>query len=125
MRYRNNLVLVDRKAMADLQRILNIEVPVIVRLGEQTMTVKEVLDLVPGSIIELQKRADAELDLLVNNKQIGFGTAAKVGENFGLRVTFVGDIKARIEAMGASLGEGDAEDSELDALAEAMMGGHL
>ena len=77
--YRIRLVVVDRRAMADIQRILNIEVPVIVRLGERIMTVKEVLDLVPGSIIELQKRADAELDLLVNNKQIGFGTAAESG----------------------------------------------
>jgi len=116
---------VDRGGMVDIQRILNIEIPVIVRLGEQTMTVKEVLDLVPGSIIELPKRADAELDLLVNNKQIGFGTAAKVGENFGLRITYVGDIRERIEALGEGLEEGGDGDCELDALAEAMMGGHL
>lgn len=113
--------------MADLQRILSIEVPVIVRLGECQMTVKDVLDLVPGSIIELQKDSDAELDLLVNNKQIGFGVAVKVGENFGLRVTYVGDIRERIEAMGlaAEGGEASSEDPELDALAEAMLGGHL
>ena len=91
------------------------------------MTVKDVLDLVPGSIIELQKDSDSELDLLVNNKQIGFGVAVKVGENFGLRVTYVGDIRERIEAMGlaAEGGEASAEDPELDALAEAMLGGHL
>lgn len=118
---------VDTGVMADLQRILSIEVPVIVRLGECQMTVKDVLDLVPGSIIELQKDSDAELDLLVNNKQIGFGVAVKVGENFGLRVTYVGDIRERIEAMGLSAedGEASAESPELDALAEAMLGGHL
>lgn len=82
-------------------RILKIEVPVVVRVGERQMRMHEVLGLVPGSIIELNKRAEDELDLLINNKQIGSGNAVKVGENFGLRVTYIGDVRARIEALGA------------------------
>lgn len=82
-------------------RILKIEVPVVVRVGERQMRMSEVLGLVPGSIIELNKRAEDELDLLINNKQIGSGNAVKVGENFGLRVTYIGDVRARIEALGA------------------------
>jgi flagellar motor switch protein FliN/FliY len=87
---------------SDLQTLLKLEVPVIVRLGERTLTVAEVVDLVPGAIIELPKRAEDELDLLVNNKQIGTGTAVKVGENFGLRISFIGDARARIAALGGS-----------------------
>jgi flagellar motor switch protein FliN/FliY len=82
-------------------RILKIEVPVVVRVGERQMRMSEVLALVPGSIIELNKRAEDELDLLINNKQIGSGNAVKVGENFGLRVTYIGDVRERIEALGA------------------------
>ena len=82
-------------------RILKIEVPVVVRVGERQMRMGEVLSLVPGSIIELNKRSEDELDLLINNKQIGSGTAVKVGENFGLRVSYIGDVRSRIEAMGA------------------------
>ena len=82
-------------------RILKIEVPVVVRVGERQMRMSEVLGLVPGSIIELNKRAEDELDLLINNKQIGSGNAVKVGENFGLRVTYIGDVRERIEALGA------------------------
>lgn len=82
-------------------RILKLEVPVVVRVAERQMRMEEVLALSPGSIVELNKRADDELDLLVNNKQIGTGTAVKVGENFGLRVSFIGDVRARIEAMAA------------------------
>jgi flagellar motor switch protein FliN/FliY len=105
---------------SDLQTLLRLEVPVIVRLGERTLTVAEVVDLVPGAIIELPKRAEDELDLLVNNKQIGTGTAVKVGENFGLRISFIGDARARIAALG---GEKDspipsgAEDTHAAALA--------
>lgn len=86
---------------SDLSSILRLEVPVIVRVGERSMTMKEVLGLVPGAIIELYKNSDAELDLLINNKQIGTGSAVKVVENFGIRINYIGDIKARIEAMGA------------------------
>lgn len=66
------------------------------------MRMGEVLALTPGAIIELNKRSEDELDLLINNKQIGSGTAVKVGENFGLRVTFIGDVRARIEAMSGA-----------------------
>ena len=64
------------------------------------MTVNEVLNLVPGAIIELPKKADEELDLMVNNKQIGVGAAVKVVENFGLRISYIGDLKERIAALG-------------------------
>jgi hypothetical protein len=40
------------------------------------------------------------LELRVNNKAIGTGQAVKVGENFGLRITFMGDLKERITALG-------------------------
>ena len=85
---------------SDLSALLRLEVPVIVRLGERIMTLNEVLGLVPGAIIELPKTSEEELDLLVNNKQIGLGSAVKVVENFGIRITYIGDLKSRIEALG-------------------------
>jgi len=106
----------------EIGRILNLEIPVIVRLGERQMSFREVLDLVPGAIIELPKGSDEELDLMVNNKQVGFGTAVKVGENFGLRITYIGDVRERIEALGAEEAPPNEED-ELAALAEAMLSG--
>ena len=85
----------------ELPAALRLEVPVIVRLGERMMTLGEVIGLAPGAIIELPKTSEAELDLMVNNKQIGTGTAVKVGENFGLRITYIGDVRERIAALGA------------------------
>lgn len=87
---------------SDLSTILRLEVPVIVRVGERTMTMSEVLGLVPGAIIELYKNSEAELDLLINNKQIGTGSAVKVVENFGIRINYIGDIKQRIAALGGA-----------------------
>ena len=48
---------------------------------------------------EVRKATD-RLELLINNKTIGVGEAVKVGENFGLRLTQIGDVKQVIASMG-------------------------
>lgn len=83
---------------ADPARILSLEVPVLVRLGQRTMSMAEVIGLVPGSIIELPQTTDSDLEVLVNNRSVGSGTAVKVGENFGIRLTRVGEPRERAEA---------------------------
>ncbi len=85
----------------NVQRVLHLEVPVIVRLAERSMPLSGILNLTSGAIIEFDKSADGELDLLINNKCIGHGQAVKVGENFGLRITKIGSLEDRIKAMGA------------------------
>lgn len=85
-----------------VERILALQVPIVVRLGVRTLRVSEVTGLVLGSIIELPKSAETELDLMVNNRVVGIGFAVKVGENFGLRVTSIGDQSSRIAALGES-----------------------
>lgn len=85
----------------NLDRILKIEVPLVVRLARRRLTLSEVLRLGSGAIIEFHKRSEEPLELLVNNKTIGTGEAVKVGENFGLRVTLIGDVREKIEALGA------------------------
>jgi len=87
---------------ARLTSILKLEVPLIVVIGTREMAVKEVMNLAPGAILELPKLADEELEILVNNKPVGLGTAVKVGENFGIRVTYVGDLKDRIQALAGA-----------------------
>jgi len=86
------------------------------------MRVAEITALVPGVIVELPKGAEEELQLLVNNKPIGTGTAVKVGENFGIRITYIGDLKDRISALGAAAG---AESDPANDMAEAMMAGQM
>ena len=131
--------------------ILALEVPIIVRLGQRHMRMGDVLALVPGSIVELPKTADEELDLMVNNKRIGSGTAVKVGENFGLKVSHIGDLRERVIALGAGGDEsgaggspagadsasitgnpasaggsgGSSEDDELAALAAQLLAGQV
>ena len=83
----------------DVKTILRLRVPVIVQIGRRRMKVDDALALGPGAIVELEKGADDELDLLVNNKIIGTGAAVKVSENFGLRITRVGSPADRVHAL--------------------------
>lgn len=92
---------VDPKS--ELKRILRLEVPVIVKLAERKLPVAEVLRLGVGSIIEFVKANDEPLQLMINNKTIAFGEAVKVGENFGLRIKQVGDIKTLVAALGGAM----------------------
>lgn len=90
---------------SDRDLILKLEVPIIVQLGRKDMPLGQVLALMPGTIIELPKKADEELELLVNNRAIGTGIAVKVGENFGLQLKYIGDVRSRIHAMGDHTGD--------------------
>ena len=85
---------------AELRRIMQLTVPVIVKLAERKLTTAEVMRLGPGAIIEFIKASDEPLELLINNKPIGLGDAVKVGENFGLKINQIGDVKEVIRSLG-------------------------
>ena len=86
----------------DLRRILRLQVPVIVKLAERKLLLSEVMRLGTGAIIEFAKSSDEPLALLINNKPIGVGETVKVGENFGLRITQIGDVKQIIASLGGT-----------------------
>jgi flagellar motor switch protein FliN/FliY len=81
-------------------RILHISVPVIVVLAERKLAIAEVMRLGVGAIIEFHKSSDEPLELRVNNKPIAQGETVKVGENFGLKVSRMGDLKSVIRSLG-------------------------
>ena len=84
----------------EVEAILKLRVPVIVRLAHCQLPMREILEFGPGSIIELPKDSDDHLELMVNNKTIGAGTAVKVGENFGLNVKSIETLNDRVNALG-------------------------
>ncbi len=84
----------------DVRRTLRLTVPVIVRLAQRFMSLGEIMKVSPGSIIEFDKLGDSELDLMINNRVIGQGSAVKVGENFGLRIQSIGRVGDRIRSLG-------------------------
>lgn len=85
----------------ELRKLMHLQVPIIVHLADRSMEMGDIIELAAGSIIEFSRPSDAELDLVVGNRQVGKGHAVKVGENFGLRITDIGPLEERIRAMGS------------------------
>ncbi len=88
---------------ASLDAILQLEVPLIVQIGRHTMPIGQIKRLQPGSIIELPKDSRDELDILLNDKVIGRGRAVKVSENFGIKLSSVGNLDDRVDAFGPKI----------------------
>ncbi|RDW19637.1 flagellar motor switch phosphatase FliY [Oceanobacillus arenosus] len=71
----------------NLDMLLDIPLKITVELGRTKRTIKDILDLTSGSIIELDKLAGEPVDILVNDKLIAEGEVVVIDENFGVRVT--------------------------------------
>jgi flagellar motor switch protein FliN/FliY len=78
---------------------MDIPLDVSVELGHTKKTIKDVLELGPGSIIELDKLAGEAIDILVNQKYIAKGEVVVVDENFGIRITEILDQSDRIKNL--------------------------
>ena len=81
-----------------LELLHDVELAVTVELGRTRMLVRDVLDLVPGSVIELDRAAGSPVDVLVNGTMIARGEVVVIDEEFGVRITEVighGDDPAR------------------------------
>ena len=71
----------------NLNMLMDIPLQVTVELGRTKRSVKEILELVSGSIIELDKLAGEPVDVLVNSRLIAKGEVVVIDENFGVRIT--------------------------------------
>ncbi len=86
----------------NIDLLLDVTVPVVAQLGTTEMRIGEILKLVPGSIIELNKLAGEPVDLYVRGKLIAQGEVVVVDENFGVRMTQIVSPKQGVEALTAS-----------------------
>ncbi len=87
----------DDKEFPNLQKLLDLELPVIAVLAEKQATLEEILNFAQGGIIVFNKHNSEPLDLLVNNRRIGSGKTIKVGEKFGLHVRQIGPPRETLE----------------------------
>ncbi len=70
-----------------LDMLHDVEMEVSAELGRTRMSVRELLSLSPGGIVELDRAAGSPADLLVNGRLIARGEVVVIDENFGIRIT--------------------------------------
>mgnify|MGYP001162826191 FL=1 len=83
----------------NLDLLLDVEIPISVEVGRAQMSLENVLKLVPGSVIALDKKAEEPVDLRVNGKLVARGEVVLVDDVYGLRVTQIVDAAGRIESL--------------------------
>ncbi|MGI6454251.1 MAG: flagellar motor switch protein FliN [bacterium] len=85
--------------IGNLELILDINLDITVELGRTHRKIREVLELGPGSVVELDRLAGEPVDILVNGKLFAKGEVVVIDENFGVRITDILTIEERIETL--------------------------
>ena len=71
----------------EIARFADVPVKVEVELDRRLLTVREILDLNPGSVISMTRSAGENIDLYVGGKLVGYGEIVLIENNIGVRIT--------------------------------------
>lgn len=75
-----------------LGRINNVEMALTVEIGRTRMAVRDVLNLEPGTVVELDRSAGAPADVLLNGRLIAHGEVVVMDQDYGIRITQILDV---------------------------------
>ncbi|MFA6849737.1 MAG: flagellar motor switch phosphatase FliY [Selenomonadaceae bacterium] len=84
---------------ANIGLILDVPLRVTVELGHTKKSIKDILELSNGSIVELDKLAGEPVDILVNGKLLAKGEVVVIDENFGVRITDIVSAMGRAQRL--------------------------
>ena len=85
--------------MNNISLIMDVKLPVKVRIGKKKMLLKDVLNMDIGSVIELNQLANDPLEILVDNHVIAQGEVVIVDGNFGVQITSIGTKRERLTQL--------------------------
>jgi len=85
--------------MNNISLIMDVKLPVRVRIGKKRMLLKDVLNMDIGSVIELNQLANDPLEILVDNHVIAQGEVVIVDGNFGVQITTIGTKRERLTQL--------------------------
>lgn len=79
--------------------IMDVRLPIRVRIGSKKMLLKDVLSMDIGSVIELNQLANDPLEVLIGDKPVALGEVVIIDGNFGVQITEIGTKKERLEQL--------------------------
>ncbi|MFA5234004.1 MAG: flagellar motor switch protein FliY [Sulfurimonas sp.] len=89
----------NSEEMSNIALIMDVKLPVKVRIGKKKMLLKDVLNMDIGSVIELNQLANDPLDILVDDHVIAEGEVVIVDGNFGVQITTIGTKRERLNQL--------------------------
>jgi flagellar motor switch protein FliN/FliY len=84
---------------SNIEMLLDVDIPVSVRVGSTRMFLKDIISLGPGNIVELEEYADEPVELIINDKVIARGEVVIVDGYFGFRVKEIVSRAERIQKL--------------------------
>jgi len=91
----------DDVEMKNISLIMDVKLPVRVRIGKKKMLLKDVLSMDIGSVIELNQLANDPLEILVDDHVVAQGEVVIVDGNFGVQITSIGTKRDRLNQLKA------------------------
>lgn len=82
----------NEEVVGKLGRINNVEMALTVEIGRTRMSVRDVLGLEPGAVIELDRSAGAPADILLNGRLIAHGEIVVIDQDYAVRITTILDV---------------------------------
>jgi len=82
-----------------LDLLMDIELPIVIELGRTQMSLKRILELGPGAIVEMDRLAGEPVDILINGKVVARGEVVVVDENFGVRILALVSPEERLKLL--------------------------
>lgn len=89
----------NNEEMNNISLIMDVKLPVKVRIGKKKMLLKDVLNMDIGSVIELNQLANDPLEILVDDHVIAEGEVVIVDGNFGVQITTIGTKRERLNQL--------------------------
>ena len=83
----------------NLDLIMDVRLSLTLEVGRTRISVRNLLDLAQGSVVELDKLAGEPLDVLVNGTLVAHGEVVGVNEKFGIRLLDVVSPQKRVETL--------------------------
>jgi flagellar motor switch protein FliN/FliY len=77
--------------------LLDVELPISVSFGRTSLRVQDAINLVSGSLIELDRNVSDPVELIVNNAVIARGEVVVIEGNYGIRLTEIVSLKERLQ----------------------------
>ena len=84
---------------ANLDLLLDVELEASLRFGQREMLLRDILELQPGSVVELDRRVQEPAELIVSGRVIAHGEVVIVDGNYGLRITDIAQPNQRLHSL--------------------------
>ncbi|MGH9452786.1 MAG: FliM/FliN family flagellar motor switch protein, partial [Terriglobia bacterium] len=84
---------------SNLEILMDVELEVTLRFGQKQMLLRDVLNVGPGSVLELDQQVHEPVELVVGRKVVAWGEVVAVDGNYGLRITSIASQRERLESL--------------------------